>query len=128
MMQRNRNSTALPIFLKISPPCDPHTVGTLSRACLFPLVEVTGESSRNKNKGGTTMRRNVKTILMGTVALMAGVGLASAQGMRDAPGGAGGAPSSQATPDSSGSHRDMKGTPQRGQKNETRGQAQGERQ
>ena len=32
------------------------------------------------------MKRNVKTLLMGTVALMAGVGLASAQGMRDVPG------------------------------------------
>ena len=31
------------------------------------------------------MKRSVKTLLMGTVALMAGVGLASAQGMRDVP-------------------------------------------
>ena len=81
------------------------------------------------------MRRNVKTILMGTVALMAGVGLASAQGMRDAPGSAGdrGASSSQMTPDSSGSHREMKGAAERGKntkntKSETRGQVQGERQ
>src|SRR5262245_29134016 len=75
------------------------------------------------------MRRNVKTILMGTVALMAGVGLASAQGMRDAPGSAGdrGAPSSQMKPDSSGSHHEMKGTQgkaEKSQKSEPRGQAQ----
>ena len=73
------------------------------------------------------MRRNVKPLLMGTVALMAGVGLATAQGMRDAPGGAGGAPSSQATPDSSGSQREMKGAPgkaEKTQKSEPRGQAQ----
>ena len=72
------------------------------------------------------MERNVKTLLMGTVALMAGVGLASAQGMRDAPGSAGdrGASSSQMTPDASGSHREMKRAQGKAEKSETRGQAQ----
>ena len=77
------------------------------------------------------MRRNVKTLLMGTVALMAGVGLASAQGMRDAPGAAGdrgasSGSSDQMTPGASGSKREMKGSAERGksEKSEPRGQAQ----
>ena len=74
------------------------------------------------------MRRSVKTILMGTVALMAGVGLASAQGMRDTPSSASerGASSDQMTPGASGSHREMKGTAERGksEKSEPRGQAE----
>lgn len=79
------------------------------------------------------MRRNVKTILMGTVALMAGVGLASAQGMRDTPSGAGdhGASSSQMSPGASGSHSETKGAQgkaDKAEKSETRGQAQSERQ
>ena len=76
------------------------------------------------------MKRNTKTILMGTVALMAGVGLASAQGMRDVPSGASdrGASSSttssdQMKPGASDSQRQMKGAAERG-KSETRGQAQ----
>jgi peptidoglycan hydrolase-like protein with peptidoglycan-binding domain len=140
MMQRIcRNSNCVAYIQKISPPCDHHATavasiahgdrGTLSRVRLFSLVEVADEPSRNNDQRGTTMRRNVKTILMGTVALMAGVGLASAQGMRDAPGSAGdrGAPSSQMTPDSSGSHREMKGGQDKAEKSlksETRGQAQ----
>ena len=77
------------------------------------------------------MKRNMKTILMGTVALMAGVGLASAQGMRDVPGsandrGASSHSSDQMAPGKSGSHREMKGAAERGksEKSEPRGQAQ----
>jgi hypothetical protein len=76
------------------------------------------------------MKRNMKTILMGTVALMAGVGLASAQGMRDVPSagerGASSNSSDQMAPGKSGSHREMKGTADRGksEKSEPRGQAQ----
>ena len=61
------------------------------------------------------MKRNMKTILMGTVALMAGVGLASAQGMRDVPG------SANDRGASSGSSSQMHG---KSEKSETRGQAQ----
>jgi putative peptidoglycan binding protein len=61
------------------------------------------------------MKRNMKTILMGTVALMAGMGLASAQGMRDVPG------SANDRGDSSGSSSQMHG---KSEKTETRGQAQ----
>lgn len=67
------------------------------------------------------MKRSVKTLLMGTVALMAGVGLASAQGMRDGPGSA----SDRGA--SSGSSDQMKpGAAERGKsdKSQTRGQAQ----
>ena len=61
------------------------------------------------------MKRSVKTLLMGTVALMAGVGLASAQGMRDVPGSAGdrgasSGSSDQMKPGASGSQREMKGS------------------
>ncbi len=75
------------------------------------------------------MKRSVKTLLMGTVALMAGVGLASAQGMRDVPSsandhGASSGSSSQMTPGASGSHREMNGTQGKREKSETRGQAQ----
>jgi hypothetical protein len=78
------------------------------------------------------MKRSVKTILMGTVALMAGVGLASAQGMRDVPSSAGdrgasSGSSSQMTPGASGSHREMngkQGKTEKSEKSETRGQAQ----
>jgi hypothetical protein len=74
------------------------------------------------------MKRNLKTILMGTVALLAGVGLASAQGMRDVPGagdrGAATTSSDQMTPGASGSHREMNSTHGKAQKSETRGQAQ----
>src|SRR6478736_3990686 len=77
------------------------------------------------------MRRNVKTLLMGTVALMAGVGLASAQGMRDVPSagdrGASSGSSDQMKPGASGSQREMKGKQgkaEKSEKSETRGQAQ----
>ncbi|HEY7231307.1 MAG TPA: peptidoglycan-binding protein [Pseudolabrys sp.] len=73
------------------------------------------------------MKRNLRTILMGTVALMAGVGLASAQGMRDVPGadrGAAPTSSDQMKPGASGSHREMNSTQGKAQKSETRGQAQ----
>jgi hypothetical protein len=74
------------------------------------------------------MKRNLKTILMGTVALMAGVGLASAQGMRDVPGagdrGATATSSDHMKPGASGSHREMNSTHGKARKSETRGQAQ----
>jgi hypothetical protein len=76
------------------------------------------------------MKRNMKTLLMGTVALTAGVGLASAQGMRDVPSandrGASSNSSDQMAPSKSGSHREMKGSAERGksEKSEPRGQAQ----
>jgi Putative peptidoglycan binding domain/Protein of unknown function (DUF1236) len=76
------------------------------------------------------MKRNMKTLLMGTVALMAGVGLASAQGMRDVPSagerGASSNSSDQMAPGKSGSHREMKGGAERGKSetSEPRGQAQ----
>ena len=77
------------------------------------------------------MKRSVKTLLMGTVALMAGVGLASAQGMRDVPGagdrGASSGSSDQMKPGASGSQREMKGKQgkaEKSEKSETRGQAQ----
>jgi hypothetical protein len=85
------------------------------------------------NRHGTTtreelsMKRNMKTILMGTVALMAGVGLASAQGMRDVPGSANdrGASSSPASSDHMTPGKSGKGAERgKSEKSETRGQAQ----
>ena len=78
------------------------------------------------------MKRDIKTLLMGTVALMAGVGLASAQGMRDGPSnandrGASSGSSSQMTPSASGSHREIngkQGKAEKSEKSEKSGQAQ----
>src|SRR6187455_1495022 len=85
----------------------------------FLLNPCGGWIRHGTNQRGTTMKRNVKTLLMGTVALMAGVGLASAQGMRDTPGAAGdrgasSGSSDQMTPGASGSKREMKGSAERG--------------
>ena len=90
------------------------------------------DSSRNNDQRGIIMKRDIKTLLMGTVALMAGVGLASAQGMRDAPGNtndrsASSGSSSQMTPGASGSQGEMKGKQgkaEKSEKSEPRGQAQ----
>src|SRR6185503_3151916 len=96
----------------------------------FLLNPCGGWIRHGTNQRGTTMKRNMKTLLMGTVALMAGVGLASAQGMRDVPSaserGASSNSSDQMTPGKSGSHREMKGAAERGksEKSEPRGQAQ----
>jgi hypothetical protein len=122
------------MFLANSPACDRHANETA------PSNDAMRERNRGAecflksmwrlNRHGTTterdiqMKRSVKTILMGTAALMAGVGLASAQGMRDAPGSAGdrgasSGSSSEMAPGASGSHRD--GAPTRGKK-ETSGE------
>ena len=78
------------------------------------------------------MKRDIKTLLMGTVALMAGVGFASAHGMRDGPSnandrGASSGSSSQMTPSASGSHREIngkQGKAEKSEKSEKSGQAQ----
>src|SRR6185503_1452411 len=86
----------------------------------FLLNPCGGWIRHGTNQRGTAMKRSVKTLLMGTVALMAGVGLASAQGMRDGPGSA----SDRGASSSTTSSDQMKpGASERG-KSETRGQAQ----
>src|SRR4249920_2484636 len=100
---------------------------------MFPLESMWRmDSSRNNDQRGTIMKRDIKILLMGTVALVAGVVLASAQGMRDAPGnatdrGASSGSSSQMTPSTSGSHREMngkQGKAEKSEKSEKSGQAQ----
>src|SRR6188472_1644645 len=97
----------------------------------FLLNPCGGWIRHGTNQRGTTMERSVKTLLMGTVALMAGVGLASAQGMRDVPSagdrGASSGSSDQMKPGASGSQREMKGKQgkaEKSEKSEMRGQAQ----
>src|SRR5215475_10659337 len=61
-------------------------------ASVFPLIQVTASAVLEQTREELTMKRNTmrKKLLLGTVALMAGVGLASAQGMREGAGGSAG--------------------------------------
>src|SRR5215475_2185875 len=98
-------------------------------ASVFPLIQVTASAVLEQTREELTMKRNTmrKKLLLGTVALMAGVGLASAQGMREGTSGtAGGGAEQHDTSSASPAAKSQGGVEiQTKRKAETRGQATG---